>query len=104
MDAPDPLDELERQLIADTKRNWRKMEYIAAKLAEKGRKSPVTRKDVTKTDVSRDFHAQGISMWEVTNGEITDEALAEFERARAKEEKGAVAPKKKPAAKKGRGT
>ncbi|GEL73648.1 hypothetical protein MVI01_54320 [Myxococcus virescens] len=100
MDKPDPLEELERQLMLDTARNWRKLEYIADVLAKRGIKSPITRKPVTKTDVSRDFHAQGIKMWEALEGEVTDAMLAEMERAKEAERAKKTA-KKKSAAKKG---
>ncbi|MCP3105568.1 hypothetical protein LZ198_42660 [Myxococcus sp. K15C18031901] len=100
MDAPDPMEELERQLISDTVRNWRKLEFIAAQLTKRGIKSPVTRKDVTKTDVSRDFHTAGIKMWEASEGRITDEMLQEFERQSAK---AAGSAKKKSVLKKGGG-
>ncbi|MBL0698977.1 hypothetical protein [Comamonas sp. JC664] len=101
MDKPDPMEELERQLMLDTVRNWRKLEYIADVLAGRGVKSPINRKPVTKMDVSRDFHSEGIKVWESMEGKISDAMLEEWARAKEAEKAKKAVAKKKAATKKG---
>lgn len=100
-DKPNPLDEMEKQLLNLTRRDWLKLHVIAKRLAEQGVKSPLTKKDVTKTDVGRDFIDTGIQGYEAAHGDITDEMLSPLLKKGATPPETAPEPSKKKPAKKG---
>ncbi|GEL75664.1 hypothetical protein MVI01_74480 [Myxococcus virescens] len=69
-DAPDPLDELVGKLVNLTERDWRELDYIAARIAAAGAKSPLTQKEATRADVIRQFVRDGIKIFKAEHGPI----------------------------------
>ncbi|WP_141326125.1 hypothetical protein [Myxococcus sp. AB025B] len=86
----DPLDETFQRPVRLPLRLWAKVDVLAKRAAAAGKVSPHTNRPVSANDIVRSFVEHSLSAHELTEGEIR------------------VAPppaaKKKPAAKKGRGT
>lgn len=67
---PDPLDDIDPQLVRLSKRTWKKLDAIGDVLAARGVKSPVTKKAATRADVIREYVENGIAAFEAQHGPI----------------------------------